>query len=186
MPAAFAPVAYAVTIGQSAEFGDRPLGTPVRLCCARRAPGSGWTAYDATATPIRRPAYRSPENREILGPGGPVTMESDGFYDGGWGGWSEKTFEGLDENLILWRDAVGKLTDVFDKFSPGDAMRDVPDEYYPQVVAKVRDYMDTLRAKVGAEVRAAQDALDAAHGVFRKDATSTALDRGGLKAILGR
>lgn len=81
---------------------------------------------------------------------------------------------------------VGKLTDVFDRFSPGDAMRDVPDEYYPQVIAKVRDYMDTLRAKVGAEVRTAQDNLDAAHGVFRKDTTATALDRGGLKAMLGR
>ena len=65
------------------------VGSTLVLRIRRRAPEQGWIELDVGAPLFEQRAYRNADNREVLGDGGPVTMDSDGFGSGGWGGWSD-------------------------------------------------------------------------------------------------
>ena len=84
--------------GQYAEsqgFETRRLaaGNPLALRVRRRAMPVGWVELDLAAPLAERRDTRNDRNQPMLGPGGPVAMDNDGFGSGSWQGWYEGTLQ---------------------------------------------------------------------------------------------
>ncbi|TRW17603.1 PDZ domain-containing protein [Glacieibacterium frigidum] len=76
--------------GEDARFrsAGRNAGDEIKLWVKRGRPGAEGEVFTVIAPLVERQSWRNADNRELLGPDGPVTMERDGF-DGSWMGWAE-------------------------------------------------------------------------------------------------
>jgi hypothetical protein len=68
-------------------------GDALTVRVRRRAATTGWLELDVTAPLAERQGWRNEQNQPVLGPGGPVAMDNDGFGTGSWQSWYEGTLQ---------------------------------------------------------------------------------------------
>ncbi len=71
------------------EAAGHKVGDLLKLWCKRGVAGHLGETFAVEAPLAETTGWRTADNRELLGPGGPITIDSDDFRDG-WGGWEEK------------------------------------------------------------------------------------------------